>query len=43
MAAAPDWDVAAALLAAARGYAGGAKLRFELAQGRNEPAIIEAR
>ena len=25
------------------GYAGGAKLRFELAQGRNEPAIIEAR
>jgi hypothetical protein len=23
--------------------AGGAKLRFELAQGRNEPAIIEAR
>ena len=32
-----------ALLAAGRAYAGGAKLRFELAQGRNEPAIIEAR
>jgi len=32
-----------ALLAAARAYAGGAKLRFELARGRNEPAIIEAR
>lgn len=32
-----------ALLAAARAYAGGAKLRFELAQGRNEPAMIEAR
>jgi predicted sugar kinase len=32
-----------ALLAAAREYAGGAKLRFELAQGRNEPAIIDAR
>ena len=27
-----------ALLAAARAYAGGARLRFELAQGRNEPA-----
>ena len=32
-----------ALLAAARSYAGGAKLRFELARGRNEPATIEAR
>jgi beta-ribofuranosylaminobenzene 5'-phosphate synthase len=32
-----------ALLTAARGYAGGARLRFELAHGRNEPAIIEAR
>jgi beta-ribofuranosylaminobenzene 5'-phosphate synthase len=32
-----------ALLAAARAYAGGARLRFELAQGRNERAIIEAR
>jgi predicted sugar kinase len=32
-----------ALLAAARGHAGGARLRFELARGRNEPAIIEAR
>jgi beta-RFAP synthase len=32
-----------ALLAAARAYAGGARLRFELAQGRNAPANIEAR
>jgi beta-ribofuranosylaminobenzene 5'-phosphate synthase len=32
-----------ALLAAARAYAGGARLRFELAQGRNEPALIQAR
>ena len=32
-----------ALLAAARAYAGGASLRFELAQGRNEPAIVEGR
>ena len=31
-----------ALLVAARAYAGGASLRFELAQGRNEPAIIAA-
>src|SRR6476659_2186618 len=31
------------LLAVVHGMAGGAKLRFELAQGRNEPAIIEAR
>ena len=31
------------LLAEVHGIAGGAKLRFELAQGRNEPAIIEAR
>jgi beta-ribofuranosylaminobenzene 5'-phosphate synthase len=31
-----------ALLAAARAH-GGPRLRFELAQGRNEPAIIEAR
>ena len=31
------------LLAAARGIAGSAKLRFELAHGRNEPAAIEAR
>jgi beta-ribofuranosylaminobenzene 5'-phosphate synthase len=32
-----------ALLSAARAHAGSAKLRFELAQGRNEPANIEAR
>ena len=32
-----------ALLAAARSHAGGAGLKFELAQGRNEPAIIAAR
>jgi beta-RFAP synthase len=31
------------LLDMARGYAEGMKLRFELARGRNEPAIIEAR
>jgi beta-ribofuranosylaminobenzene 5'-phosphate synthase len=31
------------LLAAARGRPGNAKLRFELAQGRNEPAAIETR
>ena len=31
------------LLTVVHGMAGGAKLRFELAQGRNEPAIIEAR
>jgi beta-RFAP synthase len=31
------------LLAAARKYAGGANLRFELARGRNEPAAIETR
>ena len=31
------------LLTVVRGMAGSAKLRFELAQGRNEPAIIEAR
>jgi beta-ribofuranosylaminobenzene 5'-phosphate synthase len=30
-----------ALLAAARAYAGTAKVRFELARGRNEPATIE--
>jgi beta-RFAP synthase len=33
----------AALLEAARGYARGAELRFELAHGRNAPAAIEAR
>jgi predicted sugar kinase len=33
----------AALLEAARGYARGAELRFELAQGRNAPASIETR
>jgi beta-ribofuranosylaminobenzene 5'-phosphate synthase len=32
-----------ALLEAARAYAGTAKLRFELARGRNEPATIEMR
>jgi beta-ribofuranosylaminobenzene 5'-phosphate synthase len=32
-----------ALLAAARDYAEGAELRFELARGRNDPAIVEAR
>ncbi len=32
-----------ALLAAARAYAGGARLKFELARGRNAPADIEAR
>ena len=31
------------LLAAARRYGEGAKLRFELARGRNAPAAIEAR
>ena len=31
------------LLAAARGIAGSAKLRLELARGRNEPATIETR
>jgi len=31
------------LLDSARGYAGGASLRFELARGRNEPAAIETR
>jgi beta-RFAP synthase len=32
-----------ALLDAARGHAGRARLRFELAQGRNKPATIETR
>jgi beta-ribofuranosylaminobenzene 5'-phosphate synthase len=32
-----------ALLEAAHAYAGAAKLRFELARGRNDPAVIETR
>ena len=31
------------LLTVVHSMAGGAKLRFELTQGRNEPAVIEAR
>ena len=40
---APSEEEGQRLLTVVHGMAGGAKLRFELAQGRNEPAIIEAR